>query len=87
MREGGKNARVFTCGENEENEREKKRKKLVGRLTSKTKNARVLRLGRREMKERKKIGWLFDEEKNARGSTCEEERNEREKKRQQSQCE
>ena len=54
MREGEKNARVFTCGENEENEREKKREK---------------------------IGWSFDKKnKKCEGSTCEEKRNEREKK-------
>ena len=80
MPEGKKNARVLRVERMKRMKERKKEKKLVGRLTRKTKNARVLRVRRREMKE-KKIDWLFDEvkkkcegKKNARGSTCEEEK-------------
>ena len=53
MREGGKNARVLRVERMKRMKEREKEKKLVGRLTSKTKNARVLRVRRREMKEKK----------------------------------
>ena len=57
MREGEKNARVFTCGENEENEREKKREKIGWSFDKENKKCEGSTCGVKR-NEREKKNWL-----------------------------